>query len=337
MWLNVNSFSVPVFYGSAGKMNKHKLAKYKNDIAFQNIFMQNLSLASDCRYKVEGILPTMSQRVIRDSMIWHGGVEFFEKEDNLFALPAVPTGDGFNINGDPGACWTFSKNGVFDEEVKNYLPGSDKAAFLKEMTTGKQTGKTHGCYVYENYRRYPFINVVMFYSEKIADTYRTLDVCRKNIKNPYIITAEESVVPTVKKYFEDRDNNEDYIISSGIFDATKVSVVPLVVNSDNLSSCIEMIEWYENKYRELNGIDSNSQIDKKGENLISDEVNVNNMFTELSLQKCLDCMNEQMDEVNKIFGTHMKFVKVYEEKEDGSTEDLQGDKNGNAGQPAVSE
>lgn len=326
MWLDTMiNFQIPLTIGEIGKMNKKKLATFKNNISFQNVFSRLVQDGLD-RYDFEGLPETMSKRVILQSLLWYAGTVFFEKDGAIYALPGVPSGDGFNVNGDPGSAWVFSKNGMFNEEISIYLPGSDESSFLKKTNAYSVKHKLKGVYVWENRLRFPFINQTMFFAQAISDTMRTLDVCRQNIKNPFIITAEESVVPTVKKYFETRDNNEEYIISSGIFDATKVQVIPLTTNSDTLSSCTELIEWYENKYRELCGVDSNSQIDKKGENLIQAELDVNNMYTEMSVQKCIDTINEGLDNVNKIFGTSIKCV-----PKERKNEDIQPDSTGDAG------
>lgn len=334
MWIdNYMQFNIPVFGGDVGRNTKKKLASFKNNVCFQNTFTR-LTMDALERYGFEGLPDTISERVLVQSALWYAGIVFFEKEGKLFALPGAPSGDGFNVYGDPGSAWVFSKNGMFNKELKLFIPGSDEASFLKQTNGVGTSDKAKGVFVWENKLRYPFINNVMFFADAIADTMRTLDVCRTNIKNPFIITAEESVVPTVKKYLEQRDNNETYVLSSGVFDATKVSVIPLTTNSDSLSACTQLIEWYENKYRELCGIDNNGQMDKKGENLIQDEITINDMYTELSVDKCIECINEGLEHVNKIYGTNIKCVPKHK-KEETTDDDVRG--NDTEGSSPVSE
>ena len=324
MWLtDMYNFNIAVFMGDVGKSHKRKLATYKNNISFQNTFSRLILDALE-RYGFEGLPDTISERVVVQSFLWYAGVVFFEKDGNLFALPGAPSGDGYNIYGDPASAWVFARNGRFDEEVSLFIPGSDGAKFLEETNGVNSKHKLKGVYVWENKLRYPFINHTMFFSQAISDTMRTLDVCRQNIKNPFIITAEESVVPTVKKYMEQRDNNEEYILSSGIFEANKVNVIPLVTNSDNLNSCTQLIEWYENKYKELCGVDNNGQMDKKGENLIQDEITINNMYTEMSVDKCIEMINKGLEDVNKLYGTNIKCVPKHRE-EDTQNDDVRDD------------
>ena len=292
-----------------GKKTKKKLAELKNFVTFQNVYMRLIQEAL-ARYEIWGVPDTCNNRVILQSLLWYANVTFFEKGGNLFALPGAPSGSGYNIYGDPGSAYVFGRNGKLSEDIKLFIPGSDIASYLNE-TSGINTGKSKGVIVWENSMRYPFIRVLIYYAEQIADTLRTLEVSRRWIKKPVITFAEESMVKTISDYWSKIDNNEDIVIGTGIYDPSKVNVEQLQFSANNLTACTQLVEWYEAKFRELCGIDSNSQIDKKGENLISDEINVNNDFTELSVEKCLPYIQEGLDNVNKIFGTNM-FVKMRE-------------------------
>lgn len=308
-----------------GKTRKD-LARLKNNRTFVITFSRLVQDALK-RYEVEGLPETVSLRVLLQSLLWYGCAVFFEYMDGLFCLPGAPTGN-FNIYGDPSAAFVFSRGSSigFDKQVELYIPGSDENSFLKKTNYVDMPGKIRqGVIVWDNYIRFPFIQVVLEYAQAISDSLRTLDVCRKNIKTPYIVIAEESIVPTVERYFKERDDNNEFIISSGIFDAKKINMLPIAANSDNLRACTSLIEWYESKFRELCGIDSNSQIDKKGENIIRAEVDINDDYTDLCVEKCIDSIQEGLDNVNKIFGTD---IKVKKREKSHETEDIQGNPDG---------
>ena len=326
MWYDSN-FCIYLYAGDIGKLSKKKLATMKNQIQFINTFNIKVQDAIG-RYKFNGLPDTVSERVVKQSLLWYGSVCFFEKDGSLMALPCAPNGAGFNVYGDVGSVWVYSRNGVFNKSVDTYIHGSDELAFLKKTSGTAPSSRLKGVVVWENETRYPFINQTIFFSEAISDSMRTLDVCRKNIKNPYVVVAEESVVPTVQEYFKKRDNNEEYIVSSGIFPADKVKVLPLVTNSDNLNSITALIEWYESKYRELCGIDNNAQIDKKGENLIQAEVSINDEYTSLKVDNVVKYIQEGLDDVNKIFNTNITVEangQEQEVEENGTDEDIQSD------------
>ena len=304
------------------KKNRRKLAQFKNMLGFQIAFAR---LAEDAlnRYQIDGLPDTISLRVVLQSLLWHAGVIFFEKEGNLFALPGTPSGE-WNVYGEPAQAQVFSMNGIFNEPVKLYLPGSDIASFL-ERTDMTAPAKAQGVIVWENKQRFPFINSTFYYAERISDTLRTLDVCRENIKTPQIFFCEESVVNTVKKFIEEREENMGAIISTGVFEVDKVKTVPIDPKGTALSDVTALVEWYESKYRELCGLENNAQMDKKGENLIQAEVNVNNEYTELGVDKCIETMQEGFDYVNKIFGTNITVNKKEVETNDElRTDDADG-------------
>jgi hypothetical protein len=228
------------------------------------------------------------------------------------------------VYGEPASAEVFSLNGMLNEKVELFIHGSDEDAFLKKTDT-INTGKYKGVMVWENNARYPFINAVIYYAQQVSDTFRTLDVCRQNIKNPQMFFCEESVVNTVKKYLEDRESNVANIIGTGVFDPTKVAVVPIDAHGTQLSDVTALIEWYEAKFRELCGINNNSQMDKKGENLIQAEVSVNDEYTFSSVEKCMEVMQQGLDDVNKIFGTNITVKEV--ENENISADDNRGENN----------
>lgn len=322
-------FNIYLSGGETGQMSVRKLAKMKNKIVWQNIFAQLLQDALN-RYHLEGAPDTISERVFLQSLLWYGSVAIFEKEGNLMALPCVPNGAGWNVYGDPAEGWLFSNIGQLNEPCKLYLPGSDEISFLKKTNGVKNNAKTKGVFIRENAICYPFIRHTFYYADAIADTMRTLDVCRQNIKQPFIIVAEESIVNSVKNFFKQRDENMEFIISSGIFPADKIQLLPFSTNSDNLKDTTALIDWYFNKYKELCGIDNNGNIDKKGENLVMREITVNEEYTDSGIDKCMEYIQEGLDNVQKLYGAKIRVVRNHESG-NLKEEDNKDDRNENTG------
>ena len=312
MFMLDNYFCIPLSADASGKSIKKHIAEIRNNRAFQNTFARLISDALK-RYYFEGLPDTISERVLLQSLLWYGKVCIFEKENSLLGLPCAPSGAGLNIYGEYGSAFVFATNGKLNEEVDLFIHGSDKDAFLAKTNGAKPKSKLKGVMIRENAIMYPFIMMTLQFSEAIADAYRTLDIVRANIKRPFVITAEESVVPSVKKFLEQRELNYESVISSGVFDPKSIAVLPLDVNGNSLTDATQLIEWYENKYKELCGIQSNGQMDKKGENLIQAEVNINDDYEMMSVDKCIDYIQFGLDDVNDIFGTNIK-VKARERK-----------------------
>lgn len=317
---------IPIDLGDTNR-NRKMLRKYRDNLTFQVVFSEQYGHALD-RVGVKGLPIQMSKRVLLESLIWHCSAVFFKKEedDNWYLLPGVPT-DESNINGDPGYAEVFSLNGKFNKRVKLYIPGTDISDFLK--VNGLSYGENeepNAMILWENKQRFPYIYSVIKTSLEIADTYRTLDICRSNIKNPQVFYGEESMQKTVEKYLEMRESNASAgFISTGILEADKLKVVPFDPKGTSLSDVTALIEWYDNKAKERNGVKNNSQMDKKGENLVEAEVDVTDESTKKNSSDLVDYLNEQMEEINKFTGLNIVFEDKGGMDEDGEADDIRRD------------
>lgn len=292
-----------------GKQNK-KIRKLENAYTQQLVFVRLANIALQ-RYHINGLPDTISERTILQSLLWYGSVVFFKKDSSVFALPGVPTGDGYNIYGDPGSAWVFSRyNGKMFDSVKLYIPGSDESVFLKELTGSAQTGKPAGVIVWENSMRYPFINTVLYYSQKIADCYRTLDITRYWLKRPLLLTGPEESSESVKNIIQDMGDNPNAIYLSESLGVTKATqLLNTNANGQNLTDITGLLEWYESTFRSQCGIDSNAQMDKKGENLIKAEITINDQYQSINLDSALQEIQKWLDVVNKFFGFNLTVEK----------------------------
>ena len=292
-----------------GKAPNHKkLAQHKNWIEFQNSFAR-LVKKGLARYEFEGLPETVNERVLKQAFLYHGSACFFEKEGNVLALPAMPDSN-LTLYGDFKSCFVYGRNG-YNAKVPLIIPGGAESSLVDKGFRNGDT-KPIGVWVRENEMVYPFLNYCITYAEKIADTMRTLDVTRKNMKRPFIVVVEEQQVNSAKRFFEDRDMNVEYVLSSGIYDPSKVNVVNFEKVVENVKTSTDLIEWYLNDFDNLCGKNSNSNPDKK-ERLLVDEVNSNNESRKSEFDSMLEYMNSQLDLVNKSFGTNIKVVKREEE------------------------
>lgn len=300
IWLDKKSFT------------SKRMAQYRNQKMFMNFFTMLGNEALAMRYKLVGNPDTVEPRTVMESLLWHGSVGFFVKEDNILALPGVPT-DGFNINRDPVAMYVYGANG-FNEHVNLFIKGGDDSKLVRQSVNGTAPKEGTGVWVRENRWCYPFINFVMDFADMISDTYRTLDTVRMNIKRPYYVVAEEQIINSVKSFFNKRDANEEYIVSSGVFPADKIKLLPFENNPENLRDCTMLIEWYLSQFRQFEGIDSPMTVDKKAQ-ISVDEFHSGSNVSELKKFTDVEYLNEQMDFVNEKLGTNMHFEKVEMEGE----------------------
>lgn len=324
MWLN------DYMLIDCGKIkSRTKLNKFKNEQLFITTFMRLFNEALN-RYKITGLPDTCNERVILESLILYGCATFFNYEGNVLSLPSAPSGRGWNVYGDPLSAWVYSRNGLFNKEIDLFVKGGDNSALIKRGMSGQISGNPVGCMVWESQNRYPFLNTIIFYAEAITDTLRTIDVNRLWLKHPFIPVCEESLIPTVKKLFNDYNNNQDFLpVSTGILDVDKFDLKNLDVSPDAIKSAIELCEWYESKFREQCGVKANSQVDKKGENLTSTEINVNEEYTDGKDNSIVEYINTQLDFVNEMLGTSMKCISTEPVKDDKESEDDNNDGDNN--------
>lgn len=316
MWF-LNSYFSNIFIDTNGSTAK-KMAKYKNAMEFQNFFNIFVNQALQ-RYYIEGLPESCNQRVILQSLLWYGSVCFFKKAGEVLALPGLPTSN-FTLYGDPTEAIVYGRNG-YTENIKLFIQDGDNANLVRRTTEGGTAPiEGAGCWIRENKLAYPFINIVIEYADKCADTMRTLDTTRDNIKRPYIVTAEESVVNSVKAFFNKRDNNEEYIISSGIFPADKIQLLPFDTNPENLRDCTMLIEWYQNQFWSLCGIKAPNTVDKKAEITIP-ELNSGESIQDINDGITLNTLQEGLDFVNEKLGTNMTAKSRNQEIEANNNED----------------
>lgn len=317
-WFDKIFACIPTALGKE-KRTQRQLAKWQNEVALQNIFSRLVERALS-RYDIEGYPETVNGRVLRMSLLFHGSVGFFEREGNVLALPALPNAN-VTLYGDFKSMWVYGRNG-FNEEIPIYVPGGADSKLVNEGVGSVNLGKNpRGVWIRENMQAYPFINYCIEYAEKIADAYRVLDINRHHLKIPYIIVAEEQVIPTVKAAMDALDDNVNYIVSSGIFPVDKVNVIDTPTGPDTLKATTDLIEWYYNDFDRLCGKNSNSNPDK-AERLLVDEVNANNESTESDKANFLDYLQEQLDFVNEMMGTAMRVVEL--KGDDENDDDVSG-------------
>lgn len=285
--------------------NRKKLAQMQNNRLFLNVFMRLFDMAM-MRYKITGLPDTVNDRVILQSLICYGNVTFFNEGESVLGLPSVPSGDGYNVNGDPVTAWVFSRNGLFNKQLKLYIEGGQNEPLLNRGSGGTTVKEPTGFMVWENRERYPFLNQIVYYAEAIADTLRTIDVGKLWLKLPVVPVCEESIKESVTKLFKDIKSNEDIIpVSTGVMGIEKFDLKPTGDAVQNIHTAMELVDWYEMQYRALCGFKSNTSIDKKGENLIQDEVNINDSYTDTQTDTIAEYLENQLKICNNFLGTNI--------------------------------
>ena len=326
-----NGFLIPIFQGDLGTRTKKRIAKYENDRTFLMVLMRLIDMALDYRYQIDNLPDTMDERVLKQSLLFYGNCTLFDLDGVPIGLPSAPDGKAYDVYGNAGSSYVFSKNGRINFTVPlNYKYSnsvlSDKKLLLGDVT--KNAEVANGVVIWERKSRMPFIWTTIYYAERIADTLRTLDLDRRWMKRPFIPRCEESEGKSFDESLKAFMNNEDFSISLKSRNLDKTDIFTVDLAPDLITHVTQLIEWYESQYKILCGIEANSQVDKKGENLISDEIDVDRMYGEMQDDSIIDYMNEQVDIYNRLTGANITFVKnstKKREEENNAADDIQPD------------
>ena len=325
MWFLNNNFC-HIYVDGKSKTAK-KLAAYKNMVEFQNVFslLYNETVAQIP--DIEGIPDTVSQRVIKESIIWHAGFFLFKKGGSTLGLPGLPTGN-YTLYGDPAKANVFGRNG-FTKEISLYIPEGSDAAVRETVsgTTAPEDGV--GVWVRANYLVYPVINYIIEYADKIADSLRTLDIVRKHLKKPYIFTADETALNSIKAYINSRDNNEEEFVCTGAFPADRVNVISLDANETSLTTVTMNIEWYLSQFHQIIGVSSPSTVDKKAE-ITTAELNSHKGVEDLHNRMLEDIYQKDLDFANEKLGLSMSLKPIETEDPELTEEEDDDDATGNS-------
>lgn len=284
---------------------------YRNSYIF-NITVNRLINVYMSTYKIRArtpwgsdsdkLPPGMSERVIKLSFLMNACTAFLigvnyngSYYPGKYAFYAYPSGKGFNFNGDPLSCNVMSLyNGIIQNEVPLYISGETDDELLKLGFGQFETEEPRGFLVWENEARFPMIYTILYYALKITQAYMTLDTTMFWLNIPVIFTADKSLVESIDNLVEKIAAREAYTIQGGAIGdvGQATNIMNTNVNGQSLKDVTSLIEWLESKIREEYGIDSNPQMDKKGENLQTAEITVNNEYQALRSRSRIDTMNE---------------------------------------------
>lgn len=289
--------------------NKKRLQQYENSMRFIMEFGDKLNTAMAGLPKLKDAPDTISERVVLQSLIFHANVLWFRTKDddkNLYALPAVPQG-GWNLNGDFLSAYPYSKNGSINEQIPLFVKGSDESELIKKGVLPQVGESPRGVLMWDNKERIPFGITLEYYAKTGADVLRTIDIARVWMKRPFIPICEDQAKSSVEEIMKKIINNDDLIPlsapASQHIDAFDFK--DIVGMNENVNDCMAMYEWYNQQFTGRCLIESQTQLDKKGENLTTDEIHANDTLITVKREEKKKYWDEQLEYVNECFGTQM--------------------------------
>lgn len=307
MWLN----TMFPFFVFDDKMQK-KMAKYENDLEFQNVFYNLLNIAL-YSFKFDGLPKTCNERYFKLSLILNGAAALInDKELGFLTLGCTPMMSGdLNIYGEWPKINAYGWNG-FNKMYSCYMYGVDNT-------------DAEALICRDNDCMYPMVRTLLMYTKRLTDTMRTLDVTAKKLKTPYFITCDESQKTSVKKILDDIDFNKDSIIANRSTSPNEFNVLQTGVQPESVRVLWEHYSNLESEVRTLLGINSAANLDKK-ERLVVDEAEANDILTDINIKYRLESYKTFCDTANIMFGLNLKVSSRIEDVEKQAENDTDENK-----------
>lgn len=284
------------------KLSAKKLKAFENNLEFQNIFHTFFQAAMNV-FKWENLPETCDERMIERAFLLTGRCIIAEKDGSLLSLVGAPA-SGWTVYGYPVRAFGWGFNG-FNEEFDVYVQGADDSDVIKENAGGLKAAPPTAVMGYDNSTAYPYINYILTECHRMANLKMAIDVLTENLKQPLIVSCDDTSINTVKEAFKNRADNIPAIVGTGKLPIDSFKVWDTKANPETLAAFKDLYEWYEANLRELFGINSNDQEDKK-ERLLVDEINANDEMTADSVDKRLVWRQKFAEDCNKVFGTNIR-------------------------------
>lgn len=282
-------------------LNERKLAKYETDREFVNTFNRLFNAALNT-FRWEGLPATCNERFLEMSLMVYGNALIADR-DGAFVNLACASGGEINIYGEPLTAYGYGLNG-WNEKYNLYIDGMEESRVVLDGVARDGSENYNAVMCRDNKVSYPYVNYVFMAAQRLTRAMRTMDVVCQNLKQPVIITCEESMVKTVRETLNQRGDNVNAIISSGKLPIDSFKVWDTKANPDTLKVMWEHYDSLDAHVKELFGVNNNAQIDKK-ERLLVDEVNANNEATEQSVEHRLAERQLFCERVNRAFGLNL--------------------------------
>lgn len=289
MWFN----SLFPCIGQYGKSSKKNLAKYENNLEWQNTFINLINIAT-YTFEWENLPDTCNERFLELALLTNGMACLVNDEElgylSLFANPYY----NINIYGQFTEIRGVGWNG-FNRSYKSYLEGGDNTDAKAVLCR-------------DNNMMYPYLFYIIRATDRLMSAMRSIDVASKKLKNPYFINCDETQQLSIKKIIDDIDRNEEAIITSKSTMPESFKIFPTNMDVSTLKVLWEHYNNLDSQIRTILGIDNNAQSAKR-ERLITDEININNEYTNLNIDMRLHQRELFCDYCNETFGLNISVKK----------------------------
>ena len=253
---------------------RQTLTDWLNNFTYRTIY-NRFQLIATSAFTWEGLPPGMEERHIEKLLFEHGKAAFFEDKDMTYLCLRADESGEVNVYGDH---LYYTATGF------NYSRRLNADDFVL---------------IENNLLRLSTLDFVMFYTYKLAEIERTMDVNVKSVKTPTVFTCDDKDVLTWKRIFQQVDGNVPAVFADKNLNVDGIKA--LSTGAKFLGN--ELTDYkrsVENELLTLLGL-NNLPTDKK-ERLITDEANSNNQLIQSFIDLQLDARIKAAEAINMKYG-----------------------------------
>ena len=281
-----------------------KLAQYENDRQWQDVFNRLVSKAVN-QYEWIGDVPeTIDPYFFEEQLLFRGFACWIKISDDIYwSLPCVPVGTQ-NIYYEHNIYRAVSLG--FTADFKAITHYNKEVFNLIQQLGQTNSANYEGCVCLDNSQRYPMIETIRIYTDKIVDAMRTIDVLAKQLKLNSIIETDEDSKMAMQTAIAQIDQNVMAIYASSPI-ATKLRESKVLATGTAPQALVAAWNHLTSLWSEFNtafGINNMNRTEKR-ERLLVDEVNANNEEVDLNDYYRLDQRLHFCENLNAAFGINV--------------------------------
>ena len=253
------------------------LTDLMNELTFKTIY-DKYKMISMNAFKWSGLPEGIEERHIERYLFEHGKAIFFKDPDMSLMCLEAQDGAQLNVYGDP----------------LNYLA----VGFGYNKTYNKDD-----CVIIANNKlKIPTHDFVMFYTNKLTEAERTMDVNVKAVKSPIIFAVDDKDVLTFKRLFQQVDGNVPALFADKGLNLDNIQCFDTKAKflGNDLMNYKKAIENELLTFLGLNNLPS-----EKKERLITDEANSNNQLIDSFADLQLESRQLACERINEMFGLNV--------------------------------
>lgn len=282
-----------------------KLAQYENDRQWQDVFNRLVSKAIN-QYEWVGDVPdTIDPYFFEEQLLFRGYACWIKISDKIYwSLPCVPTGTQ-NVYYEHNFYRAVSLG--YTKEFKAITKYNKDVFDMISQIDSSMNAEYEGCVCLDNYMRYPMIETIRMYTDKIVDAMRTIDVCAKQLKLSTIIETDEDSKVAMQTAISQIDQNILAVYASSPI-ASKLrdsKAIPINNVAQTLTTAWNHLTNLWSEFNTAFGINNMNRTEKK-ERLLVDEVNANNEEIDANDYYRLDQRMRFCENLEAAFGIHVE-------------------------------